>query len=100
MRGVAAVPVGGAAALSCPEAALAQAIGERVKKVIVEQLGAKQAEAVNSSSLVDDLGADEEDMVGLVIALEGEFDTEISEEEAAKLTGAQAAVDLMTGSRP
>ncbi len=58
---------------------------ERVKKIIVEQLGVKEEEVVNSASFVDDLGADSLDTVELVMALEEEFDIEIPDEEAEKL---------------
>lgn len=60
-------------------------IDERVKKIIVEQLGVKEEEVVNSASFVDDLGADSLDTVELVMALEEEFDIEIPDEEAEKL---------------
>ena len=52
-------------------------IEERVKKIIVEQLGVKQEEVLNNASFVEDLGADSLDTVELVMALEEEFDTEI-----------------------
>lgn len=57
-------------------------IEERVKKIIVEQLGVDEAEVKNESSFVEDLGADSLDTVELVMALEEEFDTEIPDEEA------------------
>lgn len=59
-------------------------IEERVKKIIVEQLGVDEAEVKNESSFVEDLGADSLDTVELVMALEEEFDTEIPDEEAEK----------------
>ncbi|MCV5755148.1 acyl carrier protein, partial [Escherichia coli] len=61
-------------------------IEERVKKIIVEQLGVDEAEVKNEASFVDDLGADSLDTVELVMALEEEFDTEIPDEEAEKIT--------------
>ena len=67
-------------------------IEERVKKIIGEQLGVKQEEVVNSASFVEDLGADEQDSVELIMALEEEFDTEIPNEEAEKITTVQAAI--------
>ncbi|MFB6434622.1 MAG: acyl carrier protein [Candidatus Malihini olakiniferum] len=70
-------------------------IEERVKKIIVEQLGVKPVEVVNNASFVDDLGADSLDTVELVMALEEEFDTEIPDEEAEKITTVQAAVDFI-----
>ncbi|CSA83394.1 acyl carrier protein [Vibrio cholerae] len=71
-------------------------IEERVKKIIVEQLGVDEAEVKNESSFVEDLGADSLDAVELVMALEEEFDTEIPDEEAEKITTVQAAIDYVT----
>ena len=70
-------------------------IDERVKKIIVEQLGVKEEDVVNSASFVDDLGADSLDTVELVMALEEEFDIEIPDEEAEKITTVQAAIDYV-----
>lgn len=70
-------------------------IEERVKKIIVEQLGVDEAEVKNEASFVDDLGADSLDTVELVMALEEEFDTEIPDEEAEKITTVQAAIDFV-----
>lgn len=70
-------------------------IEERVKKVIVEQLGVKEKEVVTAASFVDDLGADSLDTVELVMALEEEFDIEIPDEEAEKITTVQAAIDYV-----
>ena len=70
-------------------------IEERVKKIIVEQLGAKQEDDTLEASFVDDLGADSLDTVELVMALEEEFETEIPDEEAEKITTVQAAVDYL-----
>lgn len=72
-------------------------IEERVRKIIVEQLGVDDAEVKNASSFVDDLGADSLDTVELVMALEEEFDTEIPDEEAEKITTVQAAIDYIVG---
>ncbi|XAG07168.1 acyl carrier protein [Vibrio metschnikovii] len=69
---------------------------KRVKKIIVEQLGVDEAEVKNESSFVEDLGADSLDTVELVMALEEEFDTEIPDEEAEKITTVQAAIDYVT----
>lgn len=71
-------------------------IEERVKKIIVEQLGVDEAEVKNESSFVEDLGADSLDTVELVMALEEEFDTEIPDEEAEKIPTVQAAIDYVT----
>lgn len=70
-------------------------IEERVKKIVCEQLGVKEEEVVPAASFVDDLGADSLDTVELVMALEEEFDTEIPDEEAEKITTVQAANDYI-----
>jgi len=70
-------------------------IEERVKNIIVEQLGVQLDEVVNNASFVDDLGADSLDTVELVMALEEEFDTEIPDEEAEKITTVQSAIDYV-----
>ena len=59
---------------------------DRVKKVIIEQLGVKEDQITENASFVDDLGADSLDTVELVMALEEEFDCEIPDEEAEKIT--------------
>lgn len=70
-------------------------IEERVKKIVVEQLGIKEDEARNEASFVEDLGADSLDTVELVMALEEEFETEIPDEEAEKITTIQEAIDYI-----
>ena len=70
-------------------------VDERVKKIVVEQLGIKEEEVTNESSFVDDLGADSLDTVELVMALEEEFETEIPDEEAEKITTVQQAIDYI-----
>ena len=70
-------------------------VEERVKKIVVEQLGVKEEEVSNESSFVDDLGADSLDTVELVMALEEEFECEIPDEEAEKITTVQQAVDYV-----
>ena len=67
-------------------------VEERVKKLICEQLGVQEDEVTNSASFVEDLGADSLDTVELVMALEEEFETEIPDEEAEKITTVQDAV--------
>ncbi|WP_409420029.1 acyl carrier protein [Pseudaeromonas sp. ZJS20] len=74
-------------------------IEERVKKIIIEQLGVKEEDVKSEASFVDDLGADSLDTVELVMALEEEFDTEIPDEEAEKITTVQAAVDYITSNQ-
>ena len=71
-------------------------IEERVKKIVAEQLGVKEEEVTKEASFVEDLGADSLDTVELVMALEEEFETEIPDEEAEKITTVQAAVDYVT----
>lgn len=71
-------------------------IEERVKKIVVEQLGVKEDEVTNEASFVDDLGADSLDTVELVMALEEEFKTEIPDEDAEKITTVQQAIDYVS----
>jgi acyl carrier protein len=70
-------------------------VDERVKKIVVEQLGVNESEVNPKASFVDDLGADSLDTVELVMALEEEFDCEIPDEEAEKITTVQQAVDYI-----
>ena len=70
-------------------------IEERVKKIIVEQLGVKEEDVKPEASVVEDLGADSLDTVELVMALEEEFDIEIPDEEAEKITTVQSAIDYV-----
>ena len=74
-------------------------IDERVKKIVIEQLGVKEDEVNNSSSFVDDLGADSLDTVELVMALEEEFECEIPDEEAEKITTVQQAIDYVNSNK-
>ena len=70
-------------------------IEERVKKIVCEQLGVKEDEVQPSASFVEDLGADSLDTVELVMALEEEFETEIPDDEAEKITTVQLACDYI-----
>ncbi len=70
-------------------------IEQRVKKIVAEQLGVNEAEVKIESSFVDDLGADSLDTVELVMALEEEFETEIPDEEAEKITTVKEAIDFI-----
>ena len=70
-------------------------IEQRVKKIVAEQLGVNEADVKTDSSFVNDLGADSLDTVELVMALEEEFETEIPDEEAEKITTVQQAVDYI-----
>jgi acyl carrier protein len=74
-------------------------IEEQVKSIVAEQLGVKEEEVTNDASFVDDLGADSLDTVELVMALEEEFETEIPDEEAEKITTVQQAIDFVTARR-
>ncbi len=70
-------------------------VEERVKQIVVEQLGVKEDEVTPDASFVDDLGADSLDTVELVMALEEEFNCEIPDEEAEKITTVQQAMDYI-----
>ncbi len=70
-------------------------IHEKVKQIISEQLGVDENEVTPSASFVDDLGADSLDQVELVMALEEEFDLEISDEDAEKMRSVQDAIDYI-----
>lgn len=70
-------------------------IEQRVKKIVAEQLGVNEAEVKHESSFVNDLGADSLDTVELVMALEEEFECEIPDEEAEKITTVQQAIDYV-----
>ena len=68
---------------------------DRVKKVVVEQLEVAEDEVTPQASFVDDLGADSLDVVELVMGLEEEFDVEIPDEDAEKITTVQEAVNYI-----
>ena len=72
-------------------------IEQRVKKIVAEQLGVNEADIKNESSFVEDLGADSLDTVELVMALEEEFECEIPDEDAEKITSVQQAIDYVNG---
>ena len=72
---------------------------ERVKKIVAEQLGVNEADIKNESSFVDDLGADSLDTVELVMALEEEFECEIPDDQAEKITTVQQAVDYILANK-
>jgi acyl carrier protein len=78
-----------------PEMENIEQIEQRVKKVVAEQLGVNEADIKNESSFVEDLGADSLDTVELVMALEEEFECEIPDEEAERITTVQQAIDYI-----
>jgi len=68
---------------------------DRVKEIIVEQLGVDPGEVTNEASFIDDLGADSLDTVELVMAFEEEFGLEIPDEDAEKLVTVGTAIDYL-----
>ena len=74
-------------------------VEQQVKAIVAEQLGVKLEQVTNGASFVDDLGADSLDTVELVMALEEEFETEIPDEDAEKITTVQQAIDYVTARR-
>ena len=68
---------------------------EKMKGIIVEQLGVEADQVVPEASFIDDLGADSLDTVELIMALEEEFDGEIPEEDAVKIATVQDAIDFV-----
>jgi acyl carrier protein len=74
---------------------MAEEVKSKVTKIIVDQLGVDSKEVTPKASFIDDLGADSLDIVELVMALEEEFDIEISDEEAEKITKVQEAVEFI-----
>jgi acyl carrier protein len=70
-----------------------ESIEQRVKKIVAEQLGVNETDIKTESTFVDDLGADSLDTVELVMALEEEFECEIPDEDAEKITSVQQAID-------
>lgn len=75
---------------------MSASIEKRIKEIVAEQLGVDEAQVANESSFMDDLGADSLDTVELVMALEEEFDIEISDENAEKIQTVQDAIDYIT----
>ena len=70
-------------------------IDEKVKQIVVEQLGVEEGEVTPSASFVDDLGADSLDQVELVMAFEEAFDVEIPDEEAEKIRTVKDAIEYL-----
>jgi acyl carrier protein len=74
---------------------MSEPVADRVKKIIVDQLGVEEDLVTSEASFVDDLGADSLDTVELVMALEEEFGIEIPDEDAEKITRVKEAVDYI-----
>ncbi|QDI90552.1 acyl carrier protein [Salicibibacter halophilus] len=70
---------------------------ERVKKIVVDRLGVEESEVIKEATFKDDLGADSLDVVELVMELEDEFDMEISDEEAEKISTVADVVNYIEG---
>jgi acyl carrier protein len=73
------------------------AIEEKVKQIVAEQLGVDEGQVTQNASFMDDLGADSLDTVELVMALEEEFDIEISDEDAEKIQTVNDAITYVKG---
>jgi acyl carrier protein len=70
-------------------------VEDKIKKIIAEKLSVEMAEVVPEASFVDDLGADSLDLVELVMTMEEEFDTDISDEDAEQLVTVQDAIKFV-----
>ena len=70
-------------------------VEERVKKIIAEKLSVELEEVVPEASFVDDLGADSLDLVELIMSMEEEFDTDISDDDAEKIQTVQDAINFV-----
>lgn len=75
-------------------------VEERVKKIVVEQLGVEESQVTKEASFVDDLGADSLDTVELVMALEEEFKLEIPDEDAEKISTVGQAIEYIEKNLP
>jgi acyl carrier protein len=79
---------------------MASSVEEKVKQIIVEQLGVDEAEVTPTASFIDDLGADSLDTVELVMALEEGFGIEIPDEDAEKITTVKDALAYIEAHLP
>ena len=96
---IAAVLIAGASAFapvpSVGNRASSALFNDKVKAIIVEQLGVDLEKVVPEATFIDDLGADSLDTVELIMAIEEEFDTEIPEEDAAQISTVQEVIDFV-----
>ena len=79
---------------------MASSVEDKVKQIIVEQLGVDESEVTPTASFIDDLGADSLDTVELVMALEEGFGMEIPDEDAEKITTVKGAINYIEGHLP
>jgi acyl carrier protein len=79
---------------------MASSVEDKVKQIIVEQLGVDESEVTPTASFIDDLGADSLDTVELVMALEEGFGMEIPDEDAEKITTVKDAISYIEGHLP
>jgi acyl carrier protein len=79
---------------------MASSVEDKVKQIIVEQLGVDESEVTPTASFIDDLGADSLDTVELVMALEEGFGMEIPDEDAEKITTVKEAISYIEGHLP
>ncbi len=79
---------------------MASNIEEKVKQIVVEQLGVQESEVTPQAAFVEDMGADSLDVVELVMAFEENFKIEIPDEDAEKIRRVQEAVDYISARAP
>merc|ERR1719329_1691880 len=86
-----------ASSFNRPATSLFGSVEDRITDIIVEQLGVDAEKVVPDASFIDDLGADSLDTVELIMAIEEEFDCEIPEEDATKITKVSEVIDFIDG---